>query len=88
MVALSNALAFAMAYLGNADRETSADADNDVKALEDIAALLADVSLVEAKALADAAWRAIKVEQQASSPNQSLMEGYQSVIEHLAEAES
>jgi hypothetical protein len=87
MEALCNALAFAMAYLGTVERESDGDEDNDATALESIASYLSEITDSERKALQQAAQLAIQTEKQSKQPNHSLIEGYQSVIEHLAETE-
>jgi hypothetical protein len=83
MKSISSALAFAMAYLGTVGRESDTDEDNDVKALEDIAAELASMTRRERQSLQNAAQTAIEVELAAKSPNHSLVSGYRDVLEHL-----
>jgi hypothetical protein len=85
MDALSKALAYSLAYLGTVQRESDDDADNDVKALECISALLNDLSPQERASLEAAAKDAIAREQKAQQPNHSLIDGYHSILENLAE---
>lgn len=87
MEALSKALAYTIAYLGSVVRETGNDADNDVGALEDIAALIDELTPPEKASLQAAAGQAIAEAEKAEQPNYNLIEGYHSILEHLAEQE-
>ncbi|MFN0078234.1 MAG: hypothetical protein ACKVY0_17410 [Prosthecobacter sp.] len=87
MNSLANALAYAMAYLGTVARESEADEDNDADALESIAAELASITPRERQALQDAAKLAISSEETSESPNYSLINGCNDVLEHLKETE-
>lgn len=87
MDALSKALAYAIAFLDSAERESDSDADDDANALEGIVSFLTELTAAERQALQNAAQLAIRTEQQAEQPNYSLIQGYRSLIEHLAETE-
>ena len=87
MNSLAKALAYAMAYLGTVARESDTDEDNDAEALESVAAELASITPSERKALQDAAKSAISIQEQSESPNYSLINGFNDVLEHLKETE-
>ena len=85
---LASSLAYAMAYLSSAERESDSDADDDVKALESIASELSSMTTRERRSLQNAAQTAIEVELAAKSPNHSLVSGYRDVLEHLQQTEN
>lgn len=85
MTALAEALTFAVAYLGSTPRSDDNDEDNDVNALESLAALLQTATGEEREAIRSAAEKAIASIEKSSSPNTQLLQGYRSCIENFCE---
>ncbi|MBL8741931.1 MAG: hypothetical protein JNK04_12575 [Myxococcales bacterium] len=80
--AVTDALVYAVAYLGVADCDDSRE-DQDVGALESIAAVLQEATSAEHDELAAAAERALSKERASVNPRKSFVAAYESFMEDL-----
>jgi hypothetical protein len=80
--AVTDALVYAVAYLSVAECDDSRE-DQDVGALESIAAILQEASAAEHDELAAAAERALSEERASANPRKAFVAAYESFMEDL-----
>ena len=83
MNSIADALVYSVAYLNCREDEDEDSLDDDVAALESIAACLAAATDAEKDALAAAAKRALAEEQSATSPRENYVRDYENWMEEM-----
>ena len=83
MKSIADALVYAVSYINCRDAEDDDLADDDVSAVESIAAYLSDATSAEQDALATAAKKALLEEQSLASPRRELIDDFSTWMEGL-----